>query len=288
MPYRSLDCGTWDDPWFADLAPNAKLLFLYLITNRRVSQCGSMEITVRQIAFETGLHGAEIPNIIEQLGDRVKWWPDHSLLIVRNFYKRQRANTGDKFDLAAQKSAELLPDFARSWVYGVYPHLAPSGYTHPIPTPVPPHTHAISEAEAGDTAGAGALAGDTPLPPDGGTPSEPKQRPPTTSTPFLLLESLCEAIGTDVSALGKRDKDKQLGIAKRLADDGATPDDIRHVTKWLQSQKWVQSGVDMGLIEKQIGKWRLNGKPQPQLDEAERIYQAFMNGAAAPPRMDTR
>lgn len=152
--YRTVDCSTWDDPWFADLAPTSKLLFLYLFTNRRVSQCGAMEITVRQAAFETGIPVAEIPSSIDALGDRIQWWPESNLLIVRNFYRHQRAKTGDKFDVAARKSAESLPDFAKQWLYGVYPHLAPQGYTHPIPTPVAPDTHAISvtvavtEAEA--------------------------------------------------------------------------------------------------------------------------------------------
>lgn len=149
--YRTIQTETWDDPWFADLAPNAKLLFLFLITNRRVNQCGAMEITMRQISFETGLPAATIPGLIESFGDRIKWWPDHQILIIRNFYRHQRANTGDKFDIAATKSAESLPDFAKSWVYGVYPHLAPAGYTHPIPTPVPTDTHGVSGQDSNRT-----------------------------------------------------------------------------------------------------------------------------------------
>lgn len=64
MVHRSIDCSTWDDPWFADLPPKQKLLFLFLITNRRLTQCGAMEITVRQMSFETGLDVAEIPNLV--------------------------------------------------------------------------------------------------------------------------------------------------------------------------------------------------------------------------------
>ncbi len=148
LMHRSIDCSTWDDPWFTELPTDSKLMFLYLITNRRVSQCGAMEITVRQMAFETGLAPARITPAIEALGDRVQWWSSANLLIVRNFYRHQRANTGDKFDIAARKSAENLPDFARAWLAGVYPHLVPDVDTHGIPTPHPHHTLAISEAEA--------------------------------------------------------------------------------------------------------------------------------------------
>lgn len=176
--YRTIQTETWDDPWFADLAPSAKLLFLFLITNRRVSQCGAMEITMRQISFETGLSPATIPALLESFGDRIRWWPDHQILIIRNFYRHQRANTGEKFDIAATRSAELLPDFAKAWVYGVYPHLAPNGYTHPIPTPVPPDTDGVSEQDSNKTKTEAEQS--TPPPPKG------EHRKSTSTKPFVM------------------------------------------------------------------------------------------------------
>lgn len=62
--YRQVDCGTWDDPWFADLHADAKLLFLYLLTNRRSTAAGAFEITTRQMAFETGLEQDRITELM--------------------------------------------------------------------------------------------------------------------------------------------------------------------------------------------------------------------------------
>jgi len=254
MVHRSIDCSTWDDPWFAELQPKAKLLFLFLITNRRVTQCGAMEITTRQIAFETGLTIAEIPNLIESFGDRVQWWPGEQILIVRNFYRHQRANTGDKFDIAATKSAEVLPDFAKHWVYGVYPHLAPPGYTHPIPTPTPTPvgSHASdtgSEAEAEDISGA-------EVHPTGDTSGDEKP-----ATPWDLFEAMCDESGVDVSQITGKVRDRQLHAAKTLVSSSATVDDIRRQIRWLSGQSWLTAGVDMQLLAGQWSKWVLAGKP---------------------------
>lgn len=97
------------------------------------------------------------------------------------------------------------------------------------------------------------------IPSDDGTPPNPlddNAKP----QPWDLIEALCDEIGTDPSVLSKQDKGRQLAVAKRLVEGGASVQDIRDITKWLTSQNWV-SAVDLQLIEKQIGKWRLNGKP---------------------------
>lgn len=84
---------------------------------------------------------------------------------------------------------------------------------------------------------------------------------PKSNPPFDLLETLCEAIGSDPSVLSKADRSRQLGVAKRLVEGGVTPAEIRGMVGYLQNQDWLTGGIDLVLIEKQIGKWRLNGQP---------------------------
>lgn len=99
-----------------------------------------------------------------------------------------------------------------------------------------------------------------------------------------MLEALCDEIGTDPSVLSKQDKGRQLAVAKRLVEGGASVQDIRDITKWLTSQNWV-SAVDLHLIEKQIGKWRLNGKPAgpPGAMSADELYEAWKQNASVAP-----
>jgi hypothetical protein len=120
-----IDTGTWDDPWFADLEPDAKLLFLYLLTNRRSTAAGAFEITVRAMAFETGLAGKRIEALLPTFGDRVQWWSQHQVIWVRNFFKRQAAN--EKFTISAQRVVADLPVDVQCVVATAYPNLVSEG-----------------------------------------------------------------------------------------------------------------------------------------------------------------
>lgn len=84
---------------------------------------------------------------------------------------------------------------------------------------------------------------------------------PPKPKPFDFLQAVCDETGGDVSDLSARDKGKQCKAAERLIADGVTVDEAVRVARWLLSQSWVQSGVDLTLIENQIGKWRMNGRP---------------------------
>jgi hypothetical protein len=92
---------------------------------------------------------------------------------------------------------------------------------------------------------------------DDDSPDEMDESP----KPFDLLSALCDEIDQDVSILTEKEKSKQLAVAKRLIREGVTDENIRAITRWLMSQDWVTGGVDMLLIEKQLGKWQLAGKP---------------------------
>lgn len=92
-------------------------------------------------------------------------------------------------------------------------------------------------------------------------PPEPPLADLPPAQPFDLLDALCDEVGADVSVLAKPQKDKQLGVAKRLVESGMTVRDVRAMTRWLLGQDWVTSGVDLFLLEKQLGKWQMQGKP---------------------------
>ncbi len=143
--YRTLDTDTWDDPWFADLPAPSKLLFLYFVTNRRTTPAGVFEITERAMAFETGLDPATIAAALPTLAPKVQWWPELRVVWVRNFYKRQRANSNDKFTQSARKALAQFPVCVQDAVGVTYPDLAMGGMSHPNPIPIPPHRDGDNE-----------------------------------------------------------------------------------------------------------------------------------------------
>lgn len=264
--YRQVDTGTWDDPWFAELDPDAKLLFLYMLTNRRSTAAGVFEITLRAMSFETGLDTKRVNRALELISSRVEWWPEHQIVWVKNFLRHQAVSP--KFYTSAWNEMREMPDEIRQSVGLHYPILTRSepppdnkediqALLIPYPkgmdtvskpsrkTSTRPRTRPVQASSLEDGA-------DAPSPPD------PE---PSTDTPYSLLEALCETQGQDVSVFPKREKDKQLAVAKRLVSDGMTATDITRITKWLMSQSWVTGGIDMFLIEKQAGKWSMAGRP---------------------------
>ena len=86
--------------------------------------------------------------------------------------------------------------------------------------------------------------------------------PSPVGSPFALLESLCETLGQDVAVLSEGEKKKQLAAGKRLVAAGMGEADVGRMTRWLTSQSWVTGGIDLFLLEKQLGKWQLAGKPE--------------------------
>lgn len=136
--YRLIDCQTWNDPWFEGLDPNGKLFFLYLIANPRSTSCGAFEITIRKMAFETGLTEEQVDGYLTAMAPRVMWWPEHQVVWLRNFYRRQ-GNQNDKTRINARKLVAALPIAVQREIAKAYPELVPDADTLSIPYPYPVH-----------------------------------------------------------------------------------------------------------------------------------------------------
>jgi hypothetical protein len=135
MAYRKFDTGTWQDPWFENLSSKAKLLFIYLWTNDVCNQAGCYQVTKRRIEFEVGF---KIDDILTELLDKVEFFENHSIVWVKNFFKRQCQN--ESFRQAALKSISTMP----------YEVLRKFYHYNTMPPPCPHHvdTNPSSEAEA--------------------------------------------------------------------------------------------------------------------------------------------
>lgn len=105
MTYRSFDTETWRDPWFENLSPMAKLLFIHLWTNDAVNQAGLYQITKKRIEFESGV---QVDDVISELKPKVTWDPNQNIVWVKNFCKRQCANP--KFFIGAIKQLKGMPN----------------------------------------------------------------------------------------------------------------------------------------------------------------------------------
>lgn len=82
----------WMDNYIADLDPTEKLLFLYFITNPFTDICGIYEISLNQIAMDTGIDKEMIKKILLRFEKDNKIVYRNEWIGVKNFIKHQILN----------------------------------------------------------------------------------------------------------------------------------------------------------------------------------------------------
>jgi hypothetical protein len=87
--YRIVSTRFWDDTFIADLEPVEKLLFLYFLTNPRTNISGVYEISVKRIAFDTGIDKEMVLKIIERFSKANKIHYIDGNIVINNFLKYQ-------------------------------------------------------------------------------------------------------------------------------------------------------------------------------------------------------
>lgn len=65
--YRTIRMAFWNNPAIEDMPPEQKLLYLYLFTSPHTNNLGVLSVTVRKIAFETGLDEDDVRDFLEDL-----------------------------------------------------------------------------------------------------------------------------------------------------------------------------------------------------------------------------
>ena len=65
--YRTIRMAFWNNPAIEDMPPEQKLLYLYLFTSPNTNNLGVLSVTVRKIAFETGLDEDDVREVLEDL-----------------------------------------------------------------------------------------------------------------------------------------------------------------------------------------------------------------------------
>lgn len=156
MPERRFDTGYWNDPDIMKLPMKAKLLYLYLWTNRHCNQAGLYEIALETIQWETGLELDEIADLLQVLEKKVAWYPGQNLIWVKNFLHRQ--SQSPKFLAAAAKCLQVIPDIGlvKEFIKYNERYTLSIPYSYPIDrVSIPSYSNALSDKEKGVVKGEG-------------------------------------------------------------------------------------------------------------------------------------
>jgi hypothetical protein len=81
--------STWTDPWFQQLPPHAKLLFLYLWTNSHRELSGIYSISPQTMAQETGIAEDLMAGLLSRLYPKVYYDKDKYVVFVVNMVRHQ-------------------------------------------------------------------------------------------------------------------------------------------------------------------------------------------------------
>ena len=145
MAERGWDTAFWNDTFVQGLSSESKLLFVYLATSPHCNQAGLYEITLKTIAFDTGLAEIEIPQYLKSLEPKVAWYPEYNIVWVKNFVKRQTKSP--KFLIAVAKCLNSIhiPALVQEFIqFNLERHSISIPYEYTTTTiPIPPSADLI-------------------------------------------------------------------------------------------------------------------------------------------------
>jgi len=129
MAYRQIHVEIWDDPWFVELNPQEKLLFIYLFSNARTNTIGLYELSERVIAFETGLSPDVITAGLDRFHTEGKALSSGSWVWVPKLLTRNITNFGSpKIRAMLERQIIAVPDncpFKVQWIENYNTVVAP-------------------------------------------------------------------------------------------------------------------------------------------------------------------
>jgi len=113
---RSVQTRFWEDPFVEELSPSEKLLFIYLLTNSQTNLIGIYEVSLKRIAYDTGLGKDTIEKAFKRFEKFGKAIYIDNYVILPNFLKNQSLN--NNMQRGAIKEWEEVPKWLKNKVLG--------------------------------------------------------------------------------------------------------------------------------------------------------------------------
>jgi len=109
--YRQVHTKMWTDEWFLELEPEAKLLWIYLFSNKRACLSGLYDIPMRVIMFEAGLPREAIERNLEMFAEAGKaFYEDGWVLIPKLMRYNANGITGPKIQANLRSDVFAAPN----------------------------------------------------------------------------------------------------------------------------------------------------------------------------------
>ena len=115
---RYINTKFWNDTYIIDLDPIEKLLFLYCITSPLTNIAGIYEVSIKRIAFDTGIDKDMVTKIFQRFEKNNKIKYENGWIGIKNFIKHQKQsdNENDKINIGIKSELQKVPENIRKWV----------------------------------------------------------------------------------------------------------------------------------------------------------------------------
>lgn len=111
--YRQVYMTFWTDPKVADdFTPEDKYFYLYLITNPHTNICGCYEVSIKQMAYETGYNDDTVRRLLQRLDethDVIRYNAETREVLILNWYKYNWSTSKDLLT-SVTKVADTIKD----------------------------------------------------------------------------------------------------------------------------------------------------------------------------------
>ncbi|MCD2257114.1 DnaD domain protein [Lactobacillus sp. CC-MHH1034] len=93
--FRQIPTDFWIDDFIGELEPLQKLLYVYLWTNKKTTQCGVYQLSMRYTQFETGLDKDQIIKYLKafETAGRVYYNPENNEIMLNQWLKVNSAKS---------------------------------------------------------------------------------------------------------------------------------------------------------------------------------------------------
>lgn len=111
---RYIDTKFWVDTYIGNLDPSEKLVFIYLLTNHLTNICGIYEVSLKQIAFDTGYDKDMVDKILKRFERDGKMKYSNGWVAIKNWMKHQATDGNVKKGI--ESGLTIAPQELVKWV----------------------------------------------------------------------------------------------------------------------------------------------------------------------------
>lgn len=118
--YRQVYMTYWTDPKVADdFTPEDKYFYLYLITNPHTNICGCYEVSIKQMAWDTGYNEDTISRLLKRLMEEhkvIEYDAETREVLILNWYKYNWSKSKDLLTSVKRTAESIKNDSFRTYI----------------------------------------------------------------------------------------------------------------------------------------------------------------------------